>query len=233
MADDRPADTSTDQLATLQSDYDDFKSTMLARVARKPTGDIEVTMRTTPKEDTLLANGQTVSRTTYAVLWQWAQDQSLTGVGALQFGTGDGSTTFSVPNYAGRFLVGAGTLGADTYAAGSTGGATLKTLLTANMPAHSHTVTVAQDGDHDHAFTTTSDGNHGGHNSGGGVPFPPGSGGGAVAGNSATNDGTHNHSGFTGHQPTHNHSATTASVGTGTGFDARPAYAAINVLIWT
>lgn len=231
MADDRPADTSTDQLATLQSDYDDFKSTMLARVARKPTGDVEVTMRTTPKEDTLLANGQTVSRTTYAVLWQWAQDQSLTGAGVLQFGTGDGSTTFSVPNYAGRFLVGAGTLGADTYAAGSTGGATLKTLVTGNMPAHAHTLTINSVGDHDHpASGALADGSHGGHNSGS-FGIAAGSDG-ATAGNGNTSNGNHNHTLSLSGDGGHTHTGTAASIGSGTAFDGRPAYAAMNVLIW-
>jgi microcystin-dependent protein len=48
----------------------------------------------------------------------------------------DGSN--GTPNLADRFIIGAGS----TYAVNGTGGATSVTLITANMPAHTHTATV-------------------------------------------------------------------------------------------
>lgn len=61
----------------------------------------------------------------------------------------------------GRTLIGVGTLGSDTYAAGDTGGAARVTLTTAEMPSHNHggaTGTVSND--HTHSGTTTSSGTH-------------------------------------------------------------------------
>lgn len=47
----------------------------------------------------ILCNGQAISRTTYSALF--------TAIGT-SFGTGDGSTTFNVPDYRGKFLRGLG-----------------------------------------------------------------------------------------------------------------------------
>jgi hypothetical protein len=44
----------------------------------------------------------------------------------------------AVPNAAGRFVVGTGTLAPDTYALGSTGGSARHTLTLAELPAHDH-----------------------------------------------------------------------------------------------
>lgn len=40
----------------------------------------------------------------------------------------------------GQFLIGAGTLGSDTYAAGDEGGEARHTLITYEMPAHNHVI---------------------------------------------------------------------------------------------
>lgn len=69
----------------------------------------------------LACNGQTVSRTTYAGLFAKI---------GVQFGAGDASTTFSVPDYRDRFLVGA----SGTKAAVSTGGSDTITLEESNIP---------------------------------------------------------------------------------------------------
>jgi microcystin-dependent protein len=58
----------------------------------------------------------------------------------------DGSN--GTPNLTDRFIVGAGS----TYAVNATGGATSVTLVTANMPAHTHTATVTDPG-HTHGVT--------------------------------------------------------------------------------
>jgi microcystin-dependent protein len=76
----------------------------------------------------VLANGQAISRTTYASYF--------TLVGII-YGTGDGINTFNVPNLQQRIPVGAGS----GYTLGATGGAATHTLTTNEMPTHSHTGT--------------------------------------------------------------------------------------------
>jgi microcystin-dependent protein len=58
----------------------------------------------------LLCNGQAVSRTTYADLF---------AVISTNYGVGDGSTTFNLPDYRGMFLRGAGTNGTHQMADGN------------------------------------------------------------------------------------------------------------------
>lgn len=125
---------------------------------RRPTGDIEPSL--TVKPDTLACNGQAVSRTTYAALWAWAQINGLV-TGGL-FGNGNGTTTFTVPNFQGRVPVGTGTLGSDTYTLGATGGNARSTLTTDQMPSHGHSVSVNNHGGHTHGFTDSTDAG-GGH----------------------------------------------------------------------
>ena len=61
----------------------------------------------------------------------------------------------------GRTLIGVGTLGSDTYAAGATGGAALVTLTTTEMPSHNHGgATGNVSNDHTHSGTTASSGTH-------------------------------------------------------------------------
>lgn len=57
-------------------------------------GDLCYSLRT-EKDGWLLCNGQAVSRTDYANLFE---------VIGTTFGSGDGSTTFNIPNYSGKFL---------------------------------------------------------------------------------------------------------------------------------
>ena len=56
-------------------------------------------IQTTSNNKYLLCNGQTVSRSTYANLF---------AVIGTNFGSGDGSTTFVIPNYQGLFFRGMG-----------------------------------------------------------------------------------------------------------------------------
>ena len=72
----------------------------------------------------LICNGQAVSRTTYAALF---------AVIGTTYGTGDGSTTFNIPNLVNKTVRGSNSLG-------KTGGADTVTLSTTNLPAHTHGV---------------------------------------------------------------------------------------------
>lgn len=78
----------------------------------------------------LECTGQAVSRTTYAALF------AVTGT---TFGTGDGSTTFNVPDLRGRTPIGVGTgSGLTARSLGSSGGAETHALAIGEMPSHSH-----------------------------------------------------------------------------------------------
>ncbi len=111
--------TSSTQLAT----------TAFATAAISPfTGSMLMWPTATPPTGFLLCNGQTASRAAYAALFAI--------VGTL-FGAGDGSTTFTLPDYRDRMPVGAGT----TYSANSLGGS-----KDASLPSHNHTATVTDPG---------------------------------------------------------------------------------------
>lgn len=92
-----------------------------------PVGGILFRPVTSVPDGYLVANGQAVSRTTYANLF---------AVYGTTFGTGDGSTTFNLPNLQRKFLLGSDS----SIGPGQTGGEENVTLTVATMPAHSHNV---------------------------------------------------------------------------------------------
>lgn len=73
-----------------------------------------------------------------------AQNGALFGLLSNAFG-GDGQTTFCLPNFSGRSPVGSGTLPGNTtpFVVGGSGGAETATLLSNNMPQHTHTLMVS------------------------------------------------------------------------------------------
>jgi len=73
----------------------------------------------------LLCNGAAVSRSTYSTLF---------AVLGTTWGVGDGSTTFNVPNTAGRVVRGVN----GTYTLAGTGGADTVVITDNNLPAHRH-----------------------------------------------------------------------------------------------
>ena len=78
----------------------------------------------------LLCDGRAVSRTKYAELFK--------AIGT-KHGSGDGSTTFNLPNPKGRTLVGKDSSDTDFNTLGKTGGEKTHTLTVSEMPKHNHT----------------------------------------------------------------------------------------------
>jgi len=108
-------------------------------VGAVPAGSMVLWTTDTPPTGWLLCYGQEVSRTTYADLF---------AVISTTFGTGDGSTTFNLPDLRGRFPLGQDDMGGSSAnrvtasqadSLGGASGAETHTLTIAEMPSHTHT----------------------------------------------------------------------------------------------
>lgn len=106
-------------------------------------GDIKMAGYVVPEAGWLVANGQAVSRTTYAALYA--------KIGTT-FGAGDGANTFQLPDLADRMPMGAGI----TYDLGEQGGAAEYVLTMANVPAHTHTIAHSHDFSHGHTASASA-----------------------------------------------------------------------------
>lgn len=108
-----------------------------------PTGTVLTWLTDTAPTGFLLCYGQAVSRTTYS---------SLFDVIGETFGSGDGSTTFNLPDTRGRVLAGTDDMGGSAAnrltsgnshtatAIGATFGSEVHQLVTSEIPAHTHTI---------------------------------------------------------------------------------------------
>lgn len=108
-----------------------------------PTGSVLPFAGSSAPAGWLLCFGQAVSRDTYSGLF---------AVVSTTYGSGDGSTTFNVPDLRGRVAVGkdnmggsaanrmtSGGSGVDGSTLGASGGAQTVTLTSSEMPSHTHT----------------------------------------------------------------------------------------------
>lgn len=93
----------------------------------------------------LLCDGSAVARATYPDLHTLLKDAD--GANSYPYGTGDGSTTFNVPDLRGRIPLGKDNMGgpsanrvvaAAADEVGGVGGAEKHTLTTTEMPSHTH-----------------------------------------------------------------------------------------------
>jgi len=137
-------------------------------------GEIKMWATDTAPAGWLLCYGQAISRTTYAALY---------AVIGTTFGTGDGSTTFNLPDFRGRMPMGQDDMGGTSAnrvtavaadSIGGSGGAETHTLTVTEMPAHTHNmlsptgglywVGAQGDGKLDASYPTSSVGGNGAHN---------------------------------------------------------------------
>jgi microcystin-dependent protein len=84
----------------------------------------------------LLCDGSSVSTTTYAALFA-----------VIGYTFGGSGASFTLPDYRGRMPIGV----SGSYALASTGGSATTTLITANLPSHTHSIT---DPGHSHGVLT-------------------------------------------------------------------------------
>lgn len=105
-------------------------------VTAVPTGGVLAWTTSAAPTGFLLCDGSAVSRATYSAL------NTLLAAASYPFGSGDGSTTFNVPDLRGRFPLGKSTAGTGSTLGGS--GGTIDHLHTG--PSHTHAVTVTRDG---------------------------------------------------------------------------------------
>lgn len=126
---------------------EEWSGSAWAEMRVEPAGVIKAFAGTTAPRGHLLCDGSDVSRTTYAALF---------AVIGTTYGSGDGSTTFSLPSLKGRFPLGKADSGTGSTLAG-TGGSLDHTHTVA---AHYHgkgTLSISSSGGH----TTTVDIGHG------------------------------------------------------------------------
>ncbi len=169
----------------------------------------------------LLCDGSAVSRTTYVDLFA--------AIGTI-YGSGDGSTTFNLPNLSARMIMGVN----GSFPLATTGGSATHTLTIPQLPAHNHTGTTDSSGSHSHSV------NDPGHShpqingrDDGNVSNQPGQ---APPGDGEPNQtGAPTESAFTGISinsgGAHTHSFTTASTGSNSSFSLLNPYIALNYII--
>ena len=107
-------------------------------------GDIRLSARTCDFDGWLLCNGRAVYRNAYPALF---------AIIGTSFGTGDGSTTFNIPDFRGRVFGAVGQGSALTNRLlGSSLGEERHKLIIPEMPLHTHTGTTDSVDNHSHVY---------------------------------------------------------------------------------
>jgi microcystin-dependent protein len=173
---------------------------------------------TAPSSQWLICDGAAVNRTTYATLF--------VAIG-VAFGSGDGSSTFNLPDLRGKFAVGKTATGYGNVL-GGTGG-----TKDAVVVSHTHTVTSTGTNTINVTGTTSSDGDHihgvrgGGSTGSAGYDAGPGAG----FSTNTSSAGAHTHTVSSSGSNSISVSGTTASSGTSGSDQNLPPYLSINYLI--
>lgn len=168
----------------------------------------------------LLCNGAPISRSNslYARLWN--------AIG-INYGGGDGTTTFNVPNLQGKFPIGMDSVQTEFDALGETGGDKTSQLVLTNLPDHTHITTV--DDNTVDRVTRLSTQSLGGYATG------VDSNGSLLQGTAALGLSNTNFGMAVGYETEHTHTATTTGGGngtvTGTAFSNVPPYVVVNYII--
>lgn len=215
-------------------------------------GDLKHTARASASSGWALCYGQALSRTTYSALFA--------AIGTT-FGSGDGVSTFNVPDLRGRTLVGldnmggtsagrvSGVLGAVGTTLGGVGGDQYFQAHSHGVtdPGHTHTGSTDAAGSHTHTGTTASSGAHSHTVTGGSVLSVAssgaiiGAGGATLVSGSTDTQGSHTHTFTTDAGGSHSHnitmnSSTTGisivSAGTGSSQNLMP-LSLVNIVIYT
>ena len=135
----------TSTIAAINADFDDVDDALdnhadrLTALETEPppdpaslgiVGEIRMWAGDTAPTGWRICDGANLSRTVYSTLF---------GIIGTKYGIGNGSTTFTIPNFKGRTAVGYDSSQSEFNVVGLTGGAKTHTLTTAQMPSHTHT----------------------------------------------------------------------------------------------
>jgi microcystin-dependent protein len=134
------ASNMNDAIRQLMADIKVFATSSTA-----PTGALQGFAGASAPAGWLICDGSAVSRTTYATLFA--------AIGST-WGAGDGNTTFNLPDYRGKVLVGAG----GGFSLAAVGGEASHTLSTSEVPSQSVTVTGTTGGGSAHTHGVTDPG---------------------------------------------------------------------------
>ena len=117
-----------------------------------PTGTVVPFAGSKAPNGWLLCDGAAINRVAYAPLFE---------VVGETYGSGDGSTTFNLPDLRGRTAIGSGeNAGLTSRALGQALGAENHVLIVGEMPNHAHGGTVGEAGSHSHSGIISASGNH-------------------------------------------------------------------------
>lgn len=157
-----------------------------------PSGGVLAFARSSAPAGWLVADGSAVSRSTYVDLFN--------AIGTT-FGSGNGSTTFNLPN-----IQGAVVRGWNGSGSGVDTGRAFGSMQQPQNQAHTHGLTLNPIAAHTHTFTTQGAGGHT-------HTHTMGANGGHTHGASTSSAGNHTHSASTGADGSHAHSGTTSVEG--------------------